>query len=103
MPASGSGSIRSSGRSTSPAASTRTATSSTTCSSAGHSTGRAEVNSALLRSSIAGRYDAFGFRHQDDGALGCARAVYHALRYHESLEPLQIDAAILEIDDEVAI
>src|SRR5690349_11589226 len=52
---------------------------------------------------VAGRDDGRGLDHQDDGALGRPRPVQDALRHDEAFLRLEDDAALLEIDDEVAL
>src|ERR1700752_5403509 len=97
MPACGSAWIPSSARCTSPLASIRTATSRAICSADDRSPAGGPDRL------IAGRYDARALRHQDHGEIGRARAMHHAFRHHESLEPLQIDGAVLQVDDEVPV
>src|SRR5205807_2594388 len=64
---------------------------------------RGETAGATLRSGVAGRDDRGSLRHQDDRAIRSPRAVRHAFRNDEAFESLQIDRAVLEIDDEVPL
>src|SRR5580700_7492928 len=56
-----------------------------------------------LRSSIARRDDRGGFGHEHHGALAGARAVHDALRHDEALVRLELDRALLEVDDEAPL
>ncbi len=51
-----------------------------------------------IGSRIARWYDIGTLHHENDGLLGGARAMLHALRHHERLALTQLDATIFEVD-----